>query len=72
MATHETTIHPFPAQGRTSPTITSEQISRYAELAALVSELENQQETLRAELLKLRAAGADQETDSPYLLAFVD
>lgn len=52
MATHETTIHPFPAQGRTPLTITSEQISRYAELTALVSELENQQKTLRTELLK--------------------
>ena len=41
MATHETTIHPFPAQGRTPLTIASEQISRHAELAALVSELEN-------------------------------
>jgi hypothetical protein len=47
VATHETTIHPFPAQGRTPLTITSEQISRYAELAALVSELEGQQKTLR-------------------------
>ena len=72
MATHETTIHPFPAQGRTPLTITSEQISRYAELAALVSELEGQQKTLRAELLKLRASGAEQETDSPFLLSFVD
>ena len=72
MATHETTIHPFLAQGRTPLTITSEQISRYAELAALVSELESQQKTLRAELLKLRAAGAEQEIDSPYVLAFVD
>jgi hypothetical protein len=72
MATHETTIHPFPAQGRTPLTITSEQISRYAELAALVSELEGQQKALRVELLKLRAAGAEQERDSPYVLAFVD
>jgi hypothetical protein len=72
VATHETTIHPFPAQGRTPLTITSEQISRYAELAALVSELEGQQKTLRAELLQLRADGAEQETDSPYVLAFVD
>jgi hypothetical protein len=72
MATHETTIHPFPAQGRTPLTITSEQISRYAELAALVSELEGQQKALRAELLKLRAVGAEQETNSPYLLSFVD
>ena len=53
-------------------TITSEQISRYAELASLVSQLEAQQKSLRSELLMLRAAGAEQETDSPYLLAFVD
>jgi hypothetical protein len=72
MATHETTIHPFPAQGRTPLTITSEDISRYAELVALVSQLESQQKALRSELLALRAAGAKQETDSPYLLAFVD
>ncbi len=37
-----------------------------------MSELEGQQKTLRVELLKLRAAGAEQETDSPYLLTFVD
>src|ERR1039458_5982573 len=43
MATHEATIHPFPAQGRTPLTITSEEISRYAELSALVSQLEAQQ-----------------------------
>jgi hypothetical protein len=72
MATHEITIHPFPAQGRAPLTITSEEISRYAELSALVSQLEAQQKTLRSELLTLRAAGAEQETDSPYLLAFVD
>jgi hypothetical protein len=72
VATHETTIHRFPAQGRTPLTITSEEISRYAELSALVSQLESQQKALRSELLTLRAAGAEQETDSPYLLAFVD
>lgn len=43
-----------------------------AELSALVSQLEAQQKALRAELLALRAAGAEQETDCPYLLAFVD
>jgi hypothetical protein len=59
----------FPSQPLT---ITSEQISRYAELASLVSQLEAQQKSLRSELLTLRAAGAEQETDSPYLLAFVD
>jgi len=72
MATHETTIHPFPAQGRKPLTITSEDISRYAELVSLVSQLESQQKVLRSELLALRAAGAEQETGSPYLLAFVD
>jgi hypothetical protein len=72
MATHEATIHSFPAQGRTPLTITSEDISRYAELSALVSQLEAQQKTLRLELLTLRLAGAEQETDSPYLLAFAD
>jgi hypothetical protein len=59
----------FPSQPLT---ITSEQISRYAELASLVSQLEAQQKSLRSELLTLRAAGAEQENDSPYLLAFVD
>ena len=72
MATHETTIPPFPAQGRTTLTITSDEIVRYAELSALVSQLEAQQKVFRLELLELRAAGAEQETDSPYLLAFVD
>lgn len=72
MATHEATIHPFPAQDRAPLTITSEEISRYAELSALVSQLEIQQKALRSALLTLRAAGAEQETDSPYLLAFVD
>ena len=72
MATHEATIHSFPAQGGTPLTITSEEISRYAELSALVSQLEAQQKALRSELLTLRAAGAEQETDSPYLLAFID
>jgi hypothetical protein len=60
---------PFPSQPLT---ITSEQISRYAELVSLVSQLEAQQKELRVELLTLRAAGAEQETDSPYLLAFID
>ena len=69
MATTTVPSTSFPAQPLT---ITSEQISRYAELASLVSQLEAQQKSLRAELLTLRAAGAEQETDSPYLLAFVD
>jgi hypothetical protein len=72
VAIHETTIHPFPAQGRTPFTITSAEISRYAELSALVTELDAQQKALRAELLALRNAGAEQETDSPYMLAFID
>ena len=53
-------------------TITSAEISRYAELTSLISQLESQQKALRVELLALRAAGAEQRTDSPYLLAFVD
>jgi hypothetical protein len=77
MATHEVSTIPFVDRvlsivDRPQPKITSEQVSQYAELAALVSELEAEQKTLRAALLKLRAAGAEQETDSPYLLAFVD
>ena len=62
MAVSTVTLNSFRSQPLT---ITSEQISRYAELAALVSELEDQQKTLRAELLRLRAAGAGQETDTP-------
>src|SRR2546423_580728 len=54
------------------PTITTDQISRYAEIASILSELEAQQKTLRIELLQLHASGAEQETDSPYLLNFVD
>jgi hypothetical protein len=69
VAVSTVSLKSFPSQPLT---ITSEQISRYAEVAALVSELENQQKTLRAELLNLRAAGAEQELSSPYLLAFVD
>ena len=72
MAVHEITIHPFPAQGRASLTITSLQISQYAELTALISQLEAQQKSLRTKLLALRAVGAEQGTDSPYLLAFID
>jgi hypothetical protein len=49
--------------------ITSEEISRYAEIT---SQLEALQKALRAELLDLHTAGAEQETGSPYLLAFVD
>jgi hypothetical protein len=66
------TVKLAPLSSQPQPTITSEQISRYAELASLVSQLEAQQRTLRAELLVLRAAGAEQETNSAYPLAFVD
>jgi len=52
--------------------ITSDQISKYAELSALVSELEAQQKALRSELLALRSTGAEQETYSLYFLAFID
>lgn len=52
--------------------ITSEEISRYAEITSQLSQLEAQQKSLRAELLDLHTAGAEQETGSPYLLAFVD
>src|ERR1700675_4172539 len=52
--------------------ITSEEISRYAEITAQLSRLEAQQKALRTELLDLHTAGAEQETDSPYLLSFVD
>ena len=69
MAVTTVALDSFPAQPLT---ITAEQISRYAELASLVSQLEAQQKSLRAEPLDLHRAGAEQETDSPYLLAFVD
>ena len=59
----------FPTQ---PPIISSEQISRYAELSALVSQLEAQQKELRSQILTLRSAGAEQDSDCPYLLAFVD
>jgi hypothetical protein len=72
VAISKSTIHSFPAQGRTPFTITSLEISQYAELTALISQLEAQQKALRTELLELRADGAEQETDSPYLLAFID
>src|SRR5579863_7596584 len=74
MATSEVSTHPAPAQVREFPpfTISSQEISHYAELAALVSQLEAQQKALRIELLTLHAAGAEQETDCPYLLAFVE
>jgi hypothetical protein len=52
--------------------ITSEEISRYAEITSQLSQLEAQQKALRTELLNLHTGGAEQETTSPYLLAFVD
>ncbi len=52
--------------------ITSEEISRYAEITSQLSRLEAQQKALRTELLDLHTAGAEQEAGSPYLLAFVD
>ena len=72
MATSNGIITPFPAQGRTPLAITSLQISQYAELAALIAQLEAQQKSLRTKLLGLRVAGAKQENDLPYLLAFID
>ena len=74
MATSEVSTRPTPAQVREFPhlTISSQEIARYAEISALVSELEAQQKVLRAELLAMHAAGAEQETDCPYLLAFID
>jgi hypothetical protein len=55
-----------------SSTITSQQITRYAEITSLISGLESQKDALRAELLALHATGAEQELDSPYLLNFVE
>ena len=52
--------------------ITSEAISHYAEITAQLSQLETRQKALRAELLKMHEAGAEQETGSPYLLAFLE
>ena len=74
MATSEISTRPTPAQVREFPslTITSQEIAKYAEISALVNELEAQQKALRAELLALHSAGAEQETDCPYLLAFIE
>jgi hypothetical protein len=52
--------------------ITSQEISRYAELTSLLTQLEKQKDTLRAELLELYEDGAQQEETGPYLLAFTD
>lgn len=72
MATHEATIHPFPAQDRTPLTITSEEISRYAKLTSLIAKLQKEEKSLRVELLGLYSVGAEQETGSPYSLAFIE
>jgi hypothetical protein len=69
MATTTVPLNSFPSQPLT---ITSEEISRYAEITSQLSQLEAQQKALRTELLDLHTAGAEQETGSPYLLAFVD
>jgi methionyl-tRNA formyltransferase len=53
-------------------TITCQEISRYAELTSLLTQLEKQKEQLRAELLELYEDGAQQEETGPYLLAFTD
>jgi hypothetical protein len=74
VATVFSSIRPLPSAIAETPEIriTSQEIARYAEISALVSELEAQQKALRVELLALHAAGAEQETDCPYLLAFVE
>lgn len=69
MAVATVPLHVSPAQ---LTVITSEEISRYAEITSQLSQLEGLQKALRAELLDLHSAGAEQETGSPYLLAFVD
>lgn len=72
MAVRNATTHPFPAQGRVAPTTTTEQIKRYAEVCVLIVGLESEHKAQRVELLNLRAAGAEQDAGSPYLLSFVD
>jgi methionyl-tRNA formyltransferase len=52
--------------------ITSQEISRYAELTSLLTQLEKQKDKLRTELLELYVDGAEQEETGPYLLNFVD
>jgi len=69
VATSTVSPNSFPAQ---LTVISSEEISRYAEITSQLSQLEAQQKALRSELLNLHAAGAEQETTSPYLLNFVD
>jgi len=70
MATSKLAPIPFPAQA--PQTITSEQISRYAELTSLLSGLEAQQKALRSQLLDLHTSGAEQQNGCPYTLAFID
>jgi hypothetical protein len=53
-------------------TISSQEISRYAELTSLLTQLEKQKDELRTELLELYGDGAEQEETGPYLLNFVD
>ena len=72
MATSQNNIRTFPAQEPIPLTITATEISRYAELQALVTELEKQKDALRSELLALHSAGAEQDATGPYLLNFVD
>jgi len=69
VATSTVSPNSFPAQ---LTVITSAEISRYAEITSQLSQLEAQQKVLRCELLNLHAAGAEQETSSPYLLNFVN
>jgi hypothetical protein len=63
--------HPIPFPAQSPQIITSSHIAKYAEVAAILAELEKTQRELRSELLALHAAGAEQEADSPYLLSFV-
>jgi hypothetical protein len=72
VATSQASIHTFPAQDRARLTITSEEISRYAALTSLISKLQKEENSLRVELLGLYSVGAEQETSSPYLLAFIE
>ena len=73
MATSKVSVIPFRTQSPTFPlTISSEQISKYAEISALISGLEAQQKEMRSLLLKMHAAGAEQEESAPYLLNFVE
>jgi len=70
MATSKvSTILSFPSQAPS--TISSQQISKYAEVTSILAELEKTQKGLRSELLALNASGALQESGCPYLLNFV-